>query len=77
MGVFETEAPGAELADIVQDLHATEGKDTRLDDIAKLDHIIKDKRLLDGMKKVLMQNTIPLPSGERVTSGGISMGNSL
>ena len=73
MGVFETEAPGAELADIVQDLHATEGKDTRLDDIAKLDHIIKDKRLLDGMKKVLMQNTIPLPSGERVTSGGFSL----
>ena len=73
MGVFESEAPGAELADIVQDLHATEGKDTRLDDIAKLDHIIKDKRLLDGMKKVLMQNTIPLPSGERVTSGSISL----
>jgi hypothetical protein len=73
IGVFETEAPGAELADIVQDLHATDGKDTRLDDIAKLDHIIKDKRLLDGMKKVLMQSTIPLPSGERVTSGGISL----
>lgn len=73
MGVFETEAPGAELADIVQDLHATEGKDTRLDDIAKLDTIIKDKRLLDGMKKVLMQSTIPLPSGERVTSGSISL----
>jgi hypothetical protein len=73
MGVFESEAPGAELADIVQDLHATEGKDTRLDDIAKLDNIIKDKRLLDGMKKVLMQSTIPLPSGERVTSGGFSL----
>ena len=77
MGVFETEAPGAELADIVQDLHATDGKDTRLDDIAKLDTIIKDKRLLDGMKKVLMQSTIPLPSGERVTSGGISLENPL
>lgn len=77
IGVFESEAPGAELADIVQDLHATEGKDTRLDDIAKLDHIIKDKRLLDSMKKVLMQNTIPLPSGERVTSGGISLENPL
>ena len=73
MGVFESEVPGTELADIVQDLHATEGKDTRLDDIAKLDHIIKDKRLLDGMKKVLMQSTIPLPSGERVTSGSISL----
>ena len=73
IGVFESEAPGAELADIVQDLHDTEGKDTRLDDIAKLDHIIKDKRLLDSMKKVLMQNTIPLPSGERITSGGISL----
>ena len=77
MGVFESEAPSAELADIVQDLHATEGKDTRLDDIAKLDRIIKDKRLLDGMKKVLMQNTIPLPSGERVSSGEISLENPL
>ena len=77
MGVFESEAPGAELADIVQDLHATEGKDTRLDDIAKLDRIIKDKRLLDSMKKVLMQNTIPLPSGERVSSGEISLENPL
>ena len=77
MGVFESEAPGAELADIVQDLHATDGKDTRLDDISKLDHIIKDKRLLDGMKKVLMQSTIPLPSGERVSSGGISLDNPL
>ena len=73
IGVFESEDGGAELADIVQDLHATDGKDTRLDDIAKLDNIIKDKKLLEGMKKVLMQNTIPLPSGERVTSGGISL----
>lgn len=77
IGVFETEAPAAELADIVQDLHATDGKDTRLDDIAKLDKIIKDKRLLDGMKKVLMQSTIPLPSGERITSGSISLDNPL
>ena len=73
IGVFESEDGGAELADIVQDLHVTEGKDTRLDDIAKLDSIIKDKKLLEGMKKVLMQNTIPLPSGERVTSGSISL----
>ena len=73
MGVFETDAPAAELADIVNDLHETEGKDTRLDDIAKLDKIVKDKRLLDGMKRVLMQNTIPLPSGERVTSCSISL----
>ena len=29
------------------------------------------------MKKVLMQNTIPLPSGERVSSGGISLENPL
>ena len=73
MGVFETEDPAAELADIVQDLHETDGKDTRLDDIAKLDKIIKDKKLLDGMKKVLMQNSIPLPSGERVMTGGMTL----
>lgn len=77
IGVFETESPAVELADIVQDLHETEDKDTRLEDIAKLDKIIKDKKLLDGMKKVLMQNTIPLPSGERVTSGGISLNDPL
>lgn len=71
IGVFESDSQGAELADIVQDLHATEGKDTRLDDIAKLDSIIKDKRLLEGMKNVLMENTIPLPSGEVVKSGEI------
>lgn len=77
IGVFESEDGGAELADIVQDLHDTDGKDTRLDDIAKLDNIIKDKKLLEGMKKVLMEKSIPLPSGERVTSGGISLNNPL
>lgn len=71
MGVFETETPAAELADIVRDLHETDGKDTRLDDIAKLDKIIKDKKLLAGMKDVLNQTTIPLPNGERLTSGEI------
>lgn len=73
MGVFETESCGAELSDIVNDLECTNGKDTRLDDIAKLDKIIKDKRLLDGMKKALMEKTIPLPSGEIVSSGGIPL----
>lgn len=73
MGVFETESCGAELSDIVNDLECTNGKDTRLDDIAKLDRIIKDKRLLDGMKKALMEKTIPLPSGEIVSSGGIPL----
>ena len=71
IGVFETDSQAAELADIVQDLHATDGKDTRLDDMAKLDSIIKDKRLLEGMKNILMENTIPLPSGEVVKSGEI------
>lgn len=73
IGVFESATPAAELADIVNDLEETKGKDTRLDDIAALDRIIKDKRLLEGMKSILKQNTIPLPSGERITSGGISL----
>ena len=77
IGVFETDACGAELADIVNDLEYTKDKDTRLDDIAKLDKIIKDKRLLDGMKKALMEKTIPLPSGEIVSGGGIPLRGSM
>ena len=73
IGVFESDTPGAELADIVIDLEETKDKDTRLDDIAALDRIIKDKKLLNMMKNSLMQNTIPLPTGERITSGGISL----
>lgn len=46
-----------------------------MDDMAKLDKIIKDKKLLDMMKETLKQNTIPLPSGERITSGCISLDN--
>lgn len=73
MGVFETADYAAELADIVQDLHATDGKDTRLDDIEKLNSIIKDKRLLKGIHEALSSKTIPLPDGGIVTSGEIKI----
>lgn len=73
MGVFETADYAAELADIVQDLHETDGKDTRLDDIEKLNSIIKDKRLLKNIHEILATKTIPLPDGNIVTSGEIKM----
>ena len=73
MGVFETSDYGAELADIVCDLVATDGKDTRLDDIEKLNSIIKDKRLLKNIHELLATKTIPLPDGNIVTSGEIKM----
>jgi hypothetical protein len=73
MGVFETADYAAELADIVNDLHETDGKDTRLDDIEKLNSIIKDKRLLKNIHEILATKTIPLPDGNIVTSGEIKM----
>lgn len=77
MAFFETDRPGAEMAEIVQDLDTADLETQRMDDMAKLDKIIKDKKLLDMMKDTLKQNTIPLPSGERITSGGISLANPL
>lgn len=73
MAFFETDRPGAEMAEIVQDLDTADLETQRMDDMAKLDKIIKDKKLLDMMKETLKQNTIPLPSGERITSGSISL----
>lgn len=70
---FETDTPAAEMFEIVHDLDTVDDKTARMDDMAKLDKIIKDKKLLDQMKNALMENTIPLPSGERVSSGGISL----
>lgn len=75
MAFFETDRPGAEMAEIVQDLDTADLETQRMDDMAKLDKIIKDKKLLDMMKNTLKQNTIPLPSGERITSGSISLDN--
>lgn len=77
MAFFETDRPGAEMAEIVQDLDTADLETQRMDDMAKLDKIIKDKKLLDMMKNTLKQNTIPLPSGERITSGVISLENPL
>ena len=77
MAFFETDRPGAEMAEIVQDLDTADLETQRMDDMAKLDKIIKDKKLLDMMKNTLKQNTIPLPSGERVSSGEISLENPL
>ena len=73
MAFFETDAPAAEMFEIVHDLDTVDDKTARMDDMAKLDKIIKDKKLLDQMKNALMENTIPLPSGERISSGGISL----
>jgi hypothetical protein len=73
MAFFETDTPAAEMFEIVHDLDTVDDKTARMDDIAKLDKIIKDKKLLDQMKNALMETTIPLPSGERVSSGGISL----
>lgn len=73
MAFFETDAPAAEMFEIVHDIDTVDDKTARMDDMAKLDKIIKDKKLLDQMKNALMENTIPLPSGERISSGGISL----
>jgi hypothetical protein len=73
MAFFETDTPATEMYEIVQDLDTVDDKTARMDDMAKLDRIIKDKKLLDMMKASLMQNTIPLPTGERITSGGIDL----
>ena len=75
MAFFETDRPGAEMAEIVQDLDTSDLETQRMDDMAKLDKIIKDKKLLDMMKNTLKQNIIPLPSGEKITSGSISLDN--
>ena len=75
MAFFETDRPGAEMAEILQDRDTADLETQRMDDMAKLDKIIKDKKLLDMMKETLKQNTIPLPSGERITSGSISLDN--
>lgn len=72
---FETDTPAAEMYEIVHDLDTIDDKTARMDDIAKLDSIIKDKKLLDMMKNSLMQNTIPLPTGERLESGYITLDN--
>lgn len=71
LAFFETDTPATEMYEIVHDLDTIDDKTARMDDMAKLDKIIKDKKLLDQMKNALMQNTIPLPSGERITTGGI------
>lgn len=73
LAFFETDTPAAEMYEIVHDLDTVDDKTARMDDMAKLDKIIKDKKLLDQMKNALMQNTIPLPSGERITTGGIDL----
>lgn len=73
MAFFETDTPATEMYEIVHDLDTVDDKTARMDDMAKLDRIIKDKKLLDMMKASLMQNTIPLPTGERITSGGIDL----
>ena len=73
MAFFETDTPASEMFEIVHDIDTVDDKTARMNDIAKLDKIIKDKKLLEGMKEALMERTIPLPSGEFVSSGGIEL----
>lgn len=73
MAFFETDTPAAEMFEIVHDLDTVDDKTARMDDMAKLDRIIKDKKLLDQMKNALMERSIPLPSGEYVSQGGIKI----
>ena len=72
IGVFESATQGDELFFMVDDLD-NDDKSNRLDDIQKLNDIIKDKKLLKMMKEALSESTIPLPSGERVTTGSIKI----
>lgn len=73
IGVFQSSSQAQQLADIVQDLDQNSDAQAEMDNIAKLQSLVKDKRLLDQMKKVLSQKTIPLPSGQRVTIGGFQV----
>lgn len=73
MAFFESDTPAAEMFEIVHDLDNVDDKTARMDDIAKLDRIIKDKKLLEQMKSAMMERTIPLPNGEIMTSGGINL----
>lgn len=73
MAFFESDTPAAEMFEIVHDLDTVDDKTARMDDIAKLDRIIKDKKLLEQMKSAMMERTIPLPNGEIMTSGGINL----
>lgn len=73
MAFFETDTPASEMFEIVHDLDTVDDKTARMDDMAKLDRIIKDKKLLDQMKNALMERSIPLPSGEYVSQGGIKI----
>ena len=75
MAFFESDSPATEMFEIVHDLDTVDDKTARMDDMAKLDKIIKDKKLLDKMKEVLSERTIPLPNGDFVSSGGISLDN--
>lgn len=73
MAFFESETPASEMFEIVHDLDTVDDKTARMDDMAKLDRIIKDKKLLEQMKSAMMERTIPLPTGEIMTSGGINL----
>jgi hypothetical protein len=73
MAFFESDSPASEMFEIVHDLDNVDDKTARMDDIAKLDRIIKDKKLLEQMKSAMMERTIPLPNGEIMTSGGINL----
>lgn len=73
MAFFESDTPASEMFEIVHDLDNVDDKTARMDDIAKLDRIIKDKKLLEQMKSAMMERTIPLPNGEIMTSGGINL----
>lgn len=73
MAFFESDTPAAEMFEIVHDLDTVDDKTARMDDMAKLDRIIKDKKLLEQMKSAMMERTIPLPNGEIMTSGGINL----
>lgn len=73
MAFFESDTPASEMFEIVHDLDTVDDKTARMDDMAKLDRIIKDKKLLEQMKSAMMERTIPLPNGEIMTSGGINL----
>lgn len=73
IGVFESSTPAAELADMIQFLDVKDDKENRLDDVMKLEKLIRDKKMLDEMKEILMDSTIPLPSGEIISSGKIDL----
>lgn len=69
---FESDNPALQLNDSVSDLDNVD-QSSRMEDMAKLERLIRDKKMRDKMFQILSQNTIPLVDGGRMPVGEIKI----